>query len=99
MVIGRLSLRLLIIIKDIMDIILVLEIIVGSPAEATIIIIKADLHSCLPIFLHVLLHLWEPVIMIVIVDIIEEAERGRTTEDRTLLAAAASYPTSLWELL
>ena len=69
-----------------MDTILVLGTIAGSLVEATTI--KADhLHSCLLIFLHVLLHLWEPVITIVIVTVIgiTEAKGGTITEDQILL--------------
>ena len=90
-VIDHLSLRLIIIIEDIMDTILALEMIVGSLVEATIITIKAD-HHCLLIFLRVLLHLWDSVITIVTVTVtvtvigITEGKGGKIiTEDRTLL--------------
>ena len=91
--IDHLSLRIFIIIKDTMDTILVLETIVGSLVEATITIIKADHHyRCLLIFLHVLLHLWEPVITIVIVTVIgiTEVKGGTITEDQTLLVVVAT---------
>ena len=92
MVIDRPSLHPIILIKDIMDTILVLETIVGSLVEATTIIIKADLplYHCLRICLPVLLHLWGLVITIVIV-------RG-TTKDQKLLVAE-NFLTSLRELL
>ena len=86
-VLLTLSLRIIIIIGDIM----VLETIVGSLVEATITIItiKADHHlRCLLIFLRVLLHLWEPVITIVID--ITEAKGGTITEDQTLLVVVAT---------
>ena len=93
-VIDHLSIQLFIIIKDIMDTILVLETIVGSLVEATIITIKADHHHhrCLLIFLHGLLHLWEPVITIVTVTVIgiTEAKGGTITEDQTLLVVVAT---------
>ena len=88
-VLPILSLRIIIIIKDIMDTILVLEMIVGSLVEATVITIKADHHRrCLLIFLHVHLHLWEPVITIVI-DIIE-GKGGTITEDQILLVVVVA---------
>ena len=53
-----------------MDTILVLETIVGSLVEATLITIKAGHHHlCLLIFLHVLLHLWDSMITIVTVTV------------------------------
>ena len=82
--------------------------IIGSLVEVittTIIItIKAGLYRCLLIFLHVHLHLWEPVTTIVIVIVgITEVEGGIIIEDRTLLVvvviAARNYLTSLQELL
>jgi len=95
-VLPTISLR-IIIIEDIMDTILVLETIVGSLVEATIITIKADHHHrYLLIFLNVLLHLWEPVIAIVIVIVtvtvidITEAKGGTITEDQILLVVVAT---------
>lgn len=88
-----------------MDIILVPETIVGSLVEATTTAIKVDRYHCLLISHHVLLHLWEPKIMIVIMGITEEAEGGIIIKgDRTLLvlvaaAAAGNYLTSLRDLL
>ena len=75
-----------------MDTILVLETIAGSLVEAIISTIKADhYYRYLLIFLHVLLHLWEPVITIVIVSMsvigITEAMGGTITEDQILLVA------------
>jgi hypothetical protein len=66
-----------------MDTILVLETIVGNLAEATIITIitikadQADLHyRCLLIFLHVLLHLWEPVLITIVTAIVIDITEG-----------------------
>ena len=94
-VLPTLSLRIFIIIKDIMDTILVLEMIVGSLVEATII--KADHHHLrfLLISLHVLLHLWEPVITIVtvtvtVIGITEAKGTIIITEDQTLLVVVAT---------
>ena len=76
-----------------MDTILVLETIVGSLAEFKIIITikadQADLHRLL-IFLHVLLHLWEPVlitIVTVIVTVIDitEAKGARVGEPEFMI--------------
>ena len=89
-VLPTLSLQIIIIIEDIM----VLETIVGSLVEATIITIKADhRHRYLLIYLHVLLHPWEPMIMIVTVTVtvidITEAKGGIITEDQILLVVVA----------
>jgi len=97
-VIDHPSLRLFIIIKDIMDTILV---------EPIIITIKVD-HRCPLIFLRVLLHLWELVITIAIATVIgiteegeEEGEEDTITEDRTLLVVATGgdeIPSKYFEL-
>jgi len=97
-VLPTLNLRTIIIIKDIMDTILVLETIVGNHVEDIIIIttIKADHHHhpCLLIFLLVLLHLWEPVITIVIVIVtvidITDPMGVTITEDQILLVVVAT---------
>ena len=96
-----LSLRITIITEDIMDIIiLVLETIVGSLVEATIIIItiKADhRHSCLLIFLNVLSRLWEQVIIMIVIDI-TDPKGGIITEDQILLVVGVVVATGGGEI-